>query len=119
VSDPRRADVCAVAIAEAFRGDGERLCNPIGNLPLIGGRLAAATFEPHLALTDGFYSLLDNVPPVGLDRRSERLGADFPQTGMLHRAEHAVVEGGDDRVPGHMTMIDEHGPAVKHPGDRR
>ena len=30
-----------MAIAEAFRGDGERLCNPIGNLPLIGGRLAA------------------------------------------------------------------------------
>ena len=48
-----------MAIAEAFRGDGERLCNPIGNLPLIGGRLAAATFEPHLALTDGFYTLVD------------------------------------------------------------
>ena len=53
---PPRADVCAVAIAEAFRGDGERLCNPIGNLPLIGGRLAASTFEPHLAMTDGFYA---------------------------------------------------------------
>ena len=39
-SELARADVCAVAIAEAFRGDGERLCNPIGNLPLIGGRLA-------------------------------------------------------------------------------
>ena len=55
-TDITRADICAVAIAEAFRGDGERLCNPIGNLPLIGGRLAAATFEPHLALTDGMQS---------------------------------------------------------------
>ncbi len=71
-TEPRRSDVCAVAIAEAFRGDGERLCNPIGNLPLIGGRLAASTFEPHLAITDGFYTLLDNVPPVGLSE-SERL----------------------------------------------
>lgn len=69
---PTRADVCAVAIAECFRSDGERLCNPIGNLPLIGGRLAASTFEPNLAITDGFYTLLDNVPPVGLDE-SERL----------------------------------------------
>lgn len=76
MSDPRRADVCAVAIAEAFRGDGERLCNPIGNLPLIGGRLAAATFEPHLALTDGFYTVIDNVPPVGLseeERQDQRV----------------------------------------------
>ena len=61
-----RADVCAAAIADAFSGDGERLCNPIGNLPLIGGRLAASTNEPHLAITDGYYTLLDNVPPVGL-----------------------------------------------------
>lgn len=76
MSDPRRADVCAVAIAEAFRGDGESLCNPIGNLPLIGGRLAAATFEPHLALTDGFYTLIDNVPAVGLseeERQAQRV----------------------------------------------
>ena len=69
--DLTRADICAVAIAEAFRGDGERLCNPIGNLPLIGGRLALATFEPELALTDGFYTLVDpqgpdDVPPIGL-----------------------------------------------------
>ena len=52
-TDTNRADICAVAIAECFRGDGESLCNPIGNLPLIGGRLALATFEPQLALTDG------------------------------------------------------------------
>ena len=75
-----RADVCALAIAECFRGDGERLCNPIGNLPLIGGRLAAASFEPGLALTDGFYTLLDNVPPVGMseaDRLANRTVAHW------------------------------------------
>jgi hypothetical protein len=33
-----RADVCVVAIAECFRGDGELLCNPIGTIPMIGGR---------------------------------------------------------------------------------
>ena len=41
-----RAEVCVVAVAECFRGDGEILANPIGTIPMIGGRLAAATFEP-------------------------------------------------------------------------
>jgi acyl CoA:acetate/3-ketoacid CoA transferase beta subunit len=100
VSDPRRADVCAVAIAEAFRGDGERLCNPIGNLPLIGGRLAAATFEPHLALTDGYYTLIDNVPPVGLsedERQAQRvIGRWNPYRemfGLLWRGKRHVMMG--------------------------
>lgn len=47
------ADLCAVAIAECFRGDGEIVANPIGPLPLVGGRLARATFEPDLMMTDG------------------------------------------------------------------
>ena len=48
-----RAEVCVVAVAEAFRGDGEILANPIGTIPMIGGRLARATFEPDLMMTDG------------------------------------------------------------------
>jgi acyl CoA:acetate/3-ketoacid CoA transferase beta subunit len=60
-----RADVCAVAIAETFRGDGERLVNPIGNLPLIGGRLAKATFEPDAVITDGFANFAADVFPLG------------------------------------------------------
>ena len=55
-----RADVCVVAIAECFRGDGEILCNPIGTIPMIGGRLARATFEPDLAMTDGEARLIAN-----------------------------------------------------------
>ena len=49
----RRADICAVAVAETFRGDGEILANPIGTIPMIGGRLARASFEPGLVMTDG------------------------------------------------------------------
>jgi acyl CoA:acetate/3-ketoacid CoA transferase beta subunit len=48
-----RAEVCVVAVAECFRGDGEILANPIGTIPMIGGRLARATFEPDLCMTDG------------------------------------------------------------------
>ena len=43
-----RAEVCVTAIAECFRGDGELLANPIGTIPMIGGRLARASFEPDL-----------------------------------------------------------------------
>ena len=64
-----RAEVCAVAIAEAFRGDGEVLVSPIGLLPQVGARLAKLTFEPGLLLTDGVAPLLANVLPVsGRDR---------------------------------------------------
>lgn len=55
-----RADVCAVAIAECFRGDGEILANPIGTIPMIGGRLARASFEPDLMMTDGEAALVAN-----------------------------------------------------------
>ncbi len=48
-----RAEVCVAAVADAFRGDGEILANPIGTIPMIGGRLARATFEPDLMMTDG------------------------------------------------------------------
>ncbi|MBU6216793.1 MAG: CoA-transferase [Acidobacteria bacterium] len=106
--DPRRADVCAVAIAEAFRGDGERLCNPIGNLPLIGGRLAAATFEPHLALTDGFYSLLDNVPPVGLDE-DERLAQRVVGSWNPYRSMFGLLWHGRRHVMMGATQVDRFG----------
>ena len=55
-----RAEVCVVAVAEAFRGDGEILANPIGTIPMIGGRLARATFEPDLCMTDGEAALVAN-----------------------------------------------------------
>jgi acyl CoA:acetate/3-ketoacid CoA transferase beta subunit len=58
--NPRRADVCVAAIAECFRGDGEIVANPIGTIPMIGGRLARATFEPELMMTDGEAALIAN-----------------------------------------------------------
>lgn len=48
-----RAEICVIACAEAFRGDGEILASPFGTIPLIGARLARHTFEPDLLLTDG------------------------------------------------------------------
>jgi acyl CoA:acetate/3-ketoacid CoA transferase beta subunit len=50
---PTLAEVCVVACAEAWRGDGEILASPIGTIPTLGARLAALTFEPDLVYTDG------------------------------------------------------------------
>ncbi len=61
-----RGEVCVVALAEVFRGDGEILGNPIGNVPVIGGRLARATFEPDLVMTDTEALLVSNTLPVGV-----------------------------------------------------
>jgi acyl CoA:acetate/3-ketoacid CoA transferase beta subunit len=60
-----RDEICVVAVAECFRGDGERLCNPIGLIPMIGGRLARETFEPALVMTDGFATFTSSVLPPG------------------------------------------------------
>jgi hypothetical protein len=51
-SAARRGDICALALAEVFRGDGEIVANPIGALPKVAGRLARASFEPRLLLID-------------------------------------------------------------------
>jgi acyl CoA:acetate/3-ketoacid CoA transferase beta subunit len=53
MSTGTRADVCCVAVAECFRGDGEIVANPIGTIPRIGGLLARRSFEPDLVMTDG------------------------------------------------------------------
>jgi len=63
-----RAEYCVIAVAECFRGDGEILISPIGNLPAIGARLAKLTFEPDLLMTDGVACLLGKVLPIGGER---------------------------------------------------
>jgi acyl CoA:acetate/3-ketoacid CoA transferase beta subunit len=72
---PTRAEVCVVAVAECFRGDGERLCNPIGTIPMIGGRLARETFEPALVMTDGFAMFTTSTLPPGTDPYRSEGGA--------------------------------------------
>ena len=36
-TDAHRSEVCIVALAEAFRGDDEVLCHPMGSVPVIAG----------------------------------------------------------------------------------
>jgi acyl CoA:acetate/3-ketoacid CoA transferase beta subunit len=60
-----RAEVCAVACAEVFRGDGEVMASAFGTAPAIGARLARLTFAPDLVLTDGDAALVLGAPPLG------------------------------------------------------
>lgn len=55
-----RAEICVVACAELYRGDGEILASPMGIVPALGARLARRTFEPDLLLTDGVAALVDD-----------------------------------------------------------
>jgi acyl CoA:acetate/3-ketoacid CoA transferase beta subunit len=57
--EPTRAEVCVVACAEAWRGDGAILASPMGLIPSLGARLARLTFAADLLLTDGEAYLLD------------------------------------------------------------
>jgi acyl CoA:acetate/3-ketoacid CoA transferase beta subunit len=105
MTDCTRAEVCAVAIAEAFRGDGEVLVSPIGNLPAIGARLAKLTFEPDLLLTDGVASLVANVQPVGGARGPEPIVEGW----LPYRAVFDVVWSGRRHVMMGATQIDRFG----------
>ncbi len=59
-----RAEICAVACAEIFRGDGEVMASAFGTAPAIGARLARLTFAPDLVLTDGDAALVAGAPPL-------------------------------------------------------
>ena len=99
----RRADVCAVAVADCFRGDGEILANPIGTIPMIGGRLARATWEPDLMMTDGEAALIanDTAVPAKADRVYE--------TWNPYRRMFDVVWSGRRHVMMGATQVDRFG----------
>ena len=54
-----RADYCVVACKDALAGSGEILVSPFGVVPPIGARLARATSEPDIVLTDGEARAID------------------------------------------------------------
>ena len=98
-----RADVCAVAVAECFRGDGEILANPIGTIPMIGGRLARATFEPDLLMTDGEAALIANDEPF------EWPDGKVYELWNPYRAMFDIVWSGKRHVMMGATQVDRYG----------
>jgi len=103
MSDYTRADVCAAAIADAFKDDGEIFASPMGLLPTLGARLAKNTSNPLLLLTDGEARILRGTPPLGQT-------ADVTEGWMPFRnvLEHVVTYGKRHVMMG-ATQIDRHG----------
>ncbi len=100
---PTRAEVCAVAVAECFRGDGTCLANPIGTIPMIGGRLARASFEPDLLMTDGEAMLIANHEAV------PDPDARVIETWNPYRRMFDVVWSGRRHVMMGATQVDRYG----------
>jgi acyl CoA:acetate/3-ketoacid CoA transferase beta subunit len=104
MSDATRAEVCTVAVAEAFRGDGEILASSFGTVPAVGARLARMTFEPDLLMTDGIASLLESVDPVSGPKPEPVYGA-----WMNFRTVFDVVQAGTRHVVMIASQIDRYG----------
>lgn len=99
-----RAEVCVVACAEAWRGDGGLLASPFGSVPSAGARLARLTFEPDLVLTDGEAALMANTPAISAGRDELVLEAWMP-----FRRVFDVLWSGRRHVMMMPTQIDRYG----------
>jgi acyl CoA:acetate/3-ketoacid CoA transferase beta subunit len=95
MSDVSRAEICVVACAEAWRGDGEVLASPMGLIPSLGARLARATFAPDLLLSDGEAHLLD--------------GAGVVEGWLPYRAVFDLVASGRRHVMMGASQLDRYG----------
>lgn len=100
-----RAEVCVVACAEVFRGDGEILAAPIGVVPAIGARLARHTFEPELLLTDGEAHVVSGTWALGTQP------AGPVESWLPYRSVFDVAWRGDRHVVMTPSQIDSSGNA--------
>ena len=99
---PVLADVIAVACAEAWRGDGEIFASGMGVMQMLGARLARATFEPDLMISDGEAFFIAGDLPIG--------GTDKVVEGWIpFRSVFDTVAGGRRHVMMGASQIDRYG----------
>ncbi|MCL2543753.1 MAG: CoA-transferase [Nocardioidaceae bacterium] len=96
-----RADVCAAAIADAFKDDGEIFASPMGLLPTVGVRLARLTSNPDLLISDGESVFLAGTPPLG--------GKDVVEGWIPFPKVFDVVAYGKRHVMMGATQVDRQG----------
>lgn len=100
-----RAEVCTVAVAEVFRGDGEILASAFGTVPALAIRLAKLTFEPDLLMTDGVAFLRADVPPMHGDAESEAVVEGW----LPFRRVFDLLWSGRRHIVMVASQIDRHG----------
>jgi acyl CoA:acetate/3-ketoacid CoA transferase beta subunit len=104
MTDVSLAETCVVACAEAWRGDGAVLASAFGTIPTIGARLAKATFEPDLLVSDGEAYALANPFPLGAPDRDKVVEAWVP-----FRAVFGLVAAGRRHVMMGASQLDRFG----------
>ncbi|WP_232678801.1 CoA-transferase subunit beta [Nocardioides sp. R-C-SC26] len=97
-----RADVCAAAVADAFKDDGEIFASPMGTMPMLGVRLAKLTSNPDLVISDGESLFLGGVPPIFAK-------ADVVEGWIPFRRVFDVVAYGKRHVMMGATQVDRDG----------
>lgn len=97
-------EVMAVACAEAWRGDGEIMASPMAMIPMIGARVAKATFSPDLLLSDGIATFVSNIYPVG-PVKSEKIAEGW----IPYRTVFDMLWTGRRHVMMGATQIDKFG----------
>ena len=103
-SEVTRSDVCTVAVAECFRGDGEIMASPMGTTPTLGARLAKASFAPELLLTDGLNKIVSDVLPLGTLPKNHQVEGWLPFAAVFD-----TLWGGKRHVMMGATQIDRYG----------
>jgi len=100
------AEICVVACAEAWRGDGAMLASPMGIIPTLGARLAQLTFEPDLLLTDGEATLLT---PVELPDRGPNADGRLTEGWLPFREVFTMLAAGRRHVMMGAAQLDRFG----------
>jgi acyl CoA:acetate/3-ketoacid CoA transferase beta subunit len=101
---PELADICVVAAAEAFRGDGELFASGMGNVPILATRLARASFEPDLLVSDAEAYFIANDLPLGAPPEDKVIEGWIP-----FRSVFDTLWGGRRHVMMGATQIDRWG----------
>ncbi|MBM3827769.1 MAG: CoA-transferase [Actinobacteria bacterium] len=99
---PALADVVAVACAEAWRGDGEIFASGMGVMQMLGARLARATFEPDLMVSDGEAFFVAGDLPIGGTNKTVEGWIPF-------RSVFDTLTGGRRHVMMGASQIDKYG----------
>jgi acyl CoA:acetate/3-ketoacid CoA transferase beta subunit len=99
-----RAESCVIACADTWRGAGEIMASPFGNIPALGARLAKLTFAPDLVLTDGEAALMVGAPPL-----TTAPGLLVREAAMPYRSVFDVVWSGRRHIMMMASQIDRTG----------
>lgn len=100
-----RAEVCVVACADAWRGDGATIASTTSLIPLLGARLAKLTFEPDLLLSHHEGRLTTDTPAALWEEDREPVTEGW----LPYRALLDAAAAGHRHLMADAARLDRHG----------